>query len=436
MAEGKRWYSVTQKNKVNPTDKMLIYDGSASYVVPLSLVKGADNLTNEYVELEGEDGELYRVSVDCNGNPHAIKSSAFTASNPNVDDNTNPIYQALIVNQMYGGGELLEGTAVSHSFIELYNLSKNELNLKGLYLWYKSGTSVWESMELKGIIPPYSSYLIVGAEHNSIYKDTCRLKITEYDAVFKDVNGVPKRFSNKGMSVYISIGNAMPDTNPLRGIADISGNVEPQPAYIDLMGCGGTNPSTDTVGAYEKNYRFGMNKDCACRRIDFYNGGDATDISGYSQGKGDNASDCEIIDYSTCEVEKFRPRCTKDGAWDMFVSKEPINENAPNTFVLGLGEDDTTRTFTWQSKPMKQGFVKYREKGETKFKQVKANTTNIQHPDVAVSRHSAIIKDFEYGKTYEYQVGAEGFWSDLAEFDVRDKRNGEIKILWQSDEQG
>ena len=120
----------------------------------------------------------------------------------------------------------------------------------------------------------------------------------------------------------------------------------------------------------------------------------------------------------------------------MFVSKEPINENAPNTFVLGLGDEDTTRTITWQSKPMKQGFVKYSEKGETKFKQVKANTTNIQHPEVAVSRHSAIIKGFEYGKTYEYQVGAEGFWSDLAEFDVRDKKNDEIKVLWQSDEQG
>ena len=62
MAEGKRWYSVTQKNKVNPTDKMLIYDGSASYVVPLSLVKGADNLTNEYVELEGEDAEVFKTA--------------------------------------------------------------------------------------------------------------------------------------------------------------------------------------------------------------------------------------------------------------------------------------------------------------------------------------------------------------------------------------
>ena len=155
-----------------------------------------------------------------------------------------------------------------------------------------------------------------------------------------------------------------------------------------------------------------------------------------SQGKGDNAFDCEIIDYSTCEVEKFRPRSTKDGTWDMFVSKDAINENAPNAFVLGFGEEDTTRTFTWQSKPMKQGYVRYREKGENEFKLVKAVTTVLQHPDVTVSRHSAIIKGFEYGKAYEYQVGAEGYWSDLAEFDVVDKKNDEVKILWISDEQG
>ena len=84
----------------------------------------------------------------------------------------------------------------------------------------------------------------------------------------------------------------MPDTNPLRGIADISGNVVLQPAYIDLMGCGGTNPSTDTVGAYEKNYRFGMNKDCACRRIDFYNGSEATDISGLIRQFTINSFNC------------------------------------------------------------------------------------------------------------------------------------------------
>ena len=119
----------------------------------------------------------------------------------------------------------------------------------------------------------------------------------------------------------------------------------------------------------------------------------------------------------------------------MFVSQDPINENAPNAFVLGYGEADTTRTFTWQSKIMKQGYVKYREKGVGSFKIVKANTSVLQHPDCTVSKHSCIIRGLSYGKTYEYQVGAEGYWSDLAEFKVVDKRNATTKILWLSDEQ-
>ena len=431
----KYWYSATQKNNVNDTDKILVFDGSDSRIIEVSLLKGATNLTEDYVELKSVDGELYRVYIDAEGNAKAIKSEVFNGVKPSVEDNTNLKYESLIINQMWGGGDLLTGTAVSHSFIELYNLNKEELNLRGLYLWYKSGTSAWEKLELQGIIPPYSSFLIRGAEHNSIFKDDCRLKIKEYDQLFLDSNGILKKFSNKGMSVYISIGDETPETNPLRTITDNTGNKITTDAYIDLMGCGGTDTSSDTVTAYETNYMFGMSKNCACRRIDFYNGGKATDISGYSNGTGDNASDCEIIDYSTCEVEKYRPRTASEGAWDMFVSQDAINENAPNAFILGYGEADTTRTFTWQSKIMKKGYVKYRAVGESDFKTVMATTSIIQHPDCTVSKHSCIIKNFEYGKTYEYQVGAEGNWSDLAKFEVKDKRNNPIKILWTSDEQ-
>lgn len=431
----KKWYDATQKLTANSTDKILVYDGTTSYLVNVSAIKGVDNVTDEYMLVTAKDGNQYRVGVDYLGNLYAVKNEAYTATPPATSDNTNDKYQALIINQMWGGGDLLTGTAVSHSFIELYNLSGNELNLKGLYLWYKSGTSAWEKQELVGIIPPYSSYLVRGAQHNSVFKDDCRLKIEDFDLEFRDSNGNPKKFANNGMSVYISIGDVTPDTNPLRSTTDTTGATTYSLAYVDLMGCGGTNTSSDTVSAYEANYRFGMSKNCACRRIDFYNGGTALDISGYSNGKGDNANDCEIIDYSTCEVERFRPRTSKEGHWDMFVSKDPINENAPNAFILGYGEADTTRTFTWQSKVMKQGYVKYREKGTDNFTTVKANTSILQHPDVTVSKHSAIIQGFTYGKTYEYQVGAEGYWSDLAEFNVIDRTSTNTKILWLSDEQ-
>ena len=140
----KKWFTATQKGSVNDTDKILVYDGTDSRIVEVSSIRGSANVTDEYVELTGEDGNLYRVFVDYDGNTKAIKSEAFTATPPSVEDNINDKYQALIINQMWGGGDLLSGTAVSHSFIELYNLSGTELNLKGLYLWYKRGTSAWK----------------------------------------------------------------------------------------------------------------------------------------------------------------------------------------------------------------------------------------------------------------------------------------------------
>lgn len=443
MAE-KKWFEVTQKGSVNTTDKVLVYDGTVSRTIEVGLLKGADNLTDEYAELVGKDGNLYRIYVDNEGNPKAIKSDAFTGKIPNTTDNLEDKYQALIVNQMYGGGDALSGTAVSHSFIELYNLSSTELNLRGLYLWYKSSTSAWESVELVGIIPPYSSFLLRGSQHNSIFKDDCRLKILEYDQQILDGNGNPKKLPSNGMSVYISIGNETPVANPPRKLTNLEGVTTMQPAYIDLLGCGGTDKGTHNVTAYEVNYGYGMSKNCACRRIDFYNGGTALDISGYSNGQGNNLLDSEVIDYSTCEVEKFRPRSTKDGSWDMFVSSPTYNWNSANAFILGFGEEYNTRTFTWQSKIMPSGYVKYRrikdEQGHEvneELKIEKATTSFIQHPDCSVSKHSCIIKDMEHG-IYEYQVGAEGYWSDIENFEVKNfdlSNDGEINILWLSDEQ-
>ena len=89
----KNWFSATQKNSVNDTDKILVYDGTDSRTVEVSLIRGSSNVTNEYVELTGEDGNLYRVFVDYDGNTKAIKSEAFTSADPNPTDNIEDKYQ-------------------------------------------------------------------------------------------------------------------------------------------------------------------------------------------------------------------------------------------------------------------------------------------------------------------------------------------------------
>ena len=97
MADQKKnWFSVIQKSNVNDTDKILVYDGNNSRTVEISKIRGASNLTNEYVELQGGDGKLYRVYVDNEGNAKAIKSEAFTATNPSVNDNLEPKYPPTI----------------------------------------------------------------------------------------------------------------------------------------------------------------------------------------------------------------------------------------------------------------------------------------------------------------------------------------------------
>ncbi len=274
--------TVTEKLSANDDDKLIIFENTDMYKISVDKIKGVNNVTDTYAEFTGADGKLYRVQVDPLGNLYAIKSEAYTATDPLPTDNTNVKYQALIINQIYGGGSALSDTAVSHSFIELYNLSANEFNLKGIYLWYKSGTSAWESMPLIGIIPPYSSFLIRGSAHNSLFKDTSRLKIKNYDMDLRDSNGNLKSLPSNGMSVHLTIGNTTPITNPVRKLTDINGVTTVQPAYLDLLGCGGTDTATHTVTAYETNYRFGMSTNCACRRVDFYNGSGAKDISGLS----------------------------------------------------------------------------------------------------------------------------------------------------------
>ena len=85
----KKWYDATQKLTANNTDKILVYDGTSSYTVNVSAIKGVDNVTDEYMLVTAKDGNQYRVGVDYLGNLYAIKDEAYTATPPSTSDNTN-----------------------------------------------------------------------------------------------------------------------------------------------------------------------------------------------------------------------------------------------------------------------------------------------------------------------------------------------------------
>jgi hypothetical protein len=185
---------------VNNNDYVLLVsdiDGSPSNKI-VSVETLGKNISggangNDSITIKDEGtGELYRGFVNSDRklaifpdsaiNGNAIQEGAnlgtpfIIASTANVTTTNNT---SLVINQIYGGGDSnkLE-TACSHGFIELYNNCKEGLSLNGLYLFYKDlKSSDWDSLKLRGYIPPHHSFLIRG---NALYNessDVVRLKI-------------------------------------------------------------------------------------------------------------------------------------------------------------------------------------------------------------------------------------------------------------------
>ena len=421
---------------INITGEELIpfvLDGQ-NKVVKAKYLQGANNLGDDFVDLIGDDGKQYRVKI-INGEPVTMRMDAFTAPDAEAGEkNPNPLYTGLIINSMYGGGDALEKTPISHGFIELYNYSNKEKNLKGIYLWVRGKAGNWQSLALQGIVPPRHSFLVRCKQHSEFYSTGVRCNIENYDMHW-DI-----KLPSTGFSAYLQIGNATPKDNPVRNIKDAQNNVIEQfGEYIDLLGAGGVNPE-DSVWAYETRYLNCMNVNTGVRRVDFANS-DAAQVK--AMGLGNNAAtsgfnDVDVIpmDYNTCNIEYYRPRCMKDGRWTEFIDKPKQKETVPAMINMMYGEDgEHTRTFTFQTPLCESGFVKIRKDGEVKWANYETSVELFSNIDGDVSVHRCIIENLEPG-LYEYQVGTEGCVSDNYSFEIKEFNSAQgMRILWTTDQQ-
>lgn len=440
--EGLDWNAMSETANPANDDYLVIRQGSVNKKVKISAIKGAENLTESYVELKGDDGALYRLEV-INGKPVLTPSAAYTAADPSEGDQA--LYYGLLINSMYGGGTQTS-TAVSHSFVELYNANRNPINLKGLYLWYKAGNGTWEPFPLKGMVPPQSSFLIRGGEHST----TARLKIKEYDM------SIDKKFTNNGFTLHITIGNVTPDTQPVRQIVDGSSGAVTYTngRYIDMLGAGGVDVDTGGIQSYEGGYLNALDANTGVRRIDFMNSlmkhlssADALakfPMLGSNQPtKGNNIVDIMPINYKTCDLSIYRPRCTNDGEWSSFIDKPKLKTTCPNLMNICYGEDgNTSRTFTWQTGGVtKNGSLKIRpvdEDGSPKGKWIEYDSEKeiVSLTDGDITIHRVIVHDLTYG-FYEYIAGEEGAWSDAVTFEVVNYGpERPLRVIQTSDEQG
>lgn len=379
-----------------------------------------NNATQSYVDIQAKDGTVFRMTVNRNGELVVQNAEAFIGSTPTKAESGR--FKGLMINMIYGGGNNQNNTACSHHFIELYNQSTSsiDLSLKGLYLSVKDATGEWQSLALEGMIPYQHSFLIRCNQVSSTALLGTRCKIDYFDQEWAiDLPAV-------GFSAYLSVG--LP-TSPNPFNAD--GNLNKEEGYIDLMGIGGSNES-EQVAAFENRYPQIMTKDIGARRLDFYD----TD---------NNMKDCRGINWKTCNIKTYRPRCVKDGKWDLYFNKAQLKETMPNLVNICYGKDgETTRTFTWQSVLTDEGFVKYRKRGEIQWSKVPTQKEIVTHYDTDVTLHRAIVRGLEPG-VYEYQCGEEGAWSDIETFEVRKYQqyanesnyiHDKIRMLWTTDQQG
>ncbi len=192
-----------------------------------------------------------------------------------------------------------------------------------------------------------------------------------------------------------------------------------------MIGAGGTDES-HVIDGYESRFGHYMDKYNAVQKNEY-------------QGKkdtNDNMLNCRSIDYRTCNIDIYGPRCVKSGPWYVHYDKIDIDKRRPNLLTIAYGQEPTTRIFTWQAVPSRFGGVKYRKIGEDKFKFVPSTKTKISNEDTDVFKHTVMIKGLEPG-TYEYQAGEEGRWSDLNDFVVElYEDNKPMKFLHVTDQQG
>ena len=396
-----------------------------------SSASGGGNLTGKYLELESDNNEKYRVIVDDDGNLHVDNILADTAIPPSTTEAS--IYAGLIIRHVYGGGvKDCGGTVCSHSFIELYNNSTYQKNLNGLSIQYAELGGTWKVKSLRGIIPPYHSFLIRCAQHSDMNLTSVRYKIKDYDMSWPSC-----AISDRGFKIYLGIGvDPIENSNPY----NINGAGMLQPGYIDLFGVGGITETDNGVisddfpiDASEFAFVYCVNKNrSAERRCNIASSAKANEFA----DTGKNSVDIRSINLKSAPVEIFRPRCLKDGRLDSYYDKISL-QDYPMCINMGYGKDgNTTRTFAWQTLTTHKGYIKYKSINGTAWMTKRSTIKHIGHPDCDATVHNVILYNLEPGK-YVYKVGSESCWSDEYEFEVKVPTNSDtIKILWTSDQQG
>jgi hypothetical protein len=255
-------------------------------------------------------------------------------TNPGTNPGTNPepeipanLLGKLIILQAYGSSSSAAG--ISHSFVELYNITDEEISMDGIGLYYADGTSVandevpntatedgaWKRISLDGeTVPAKGSFLILGSRQSA----GARYQIPENSG---DINNDDFTLSNRAFKVaLLQSTEELTVQNPF----DTDGNGAVISGYIDMVGAANEYGGRDLIFGFETAPARNSASE-AVRRTDLLDtdNNSANFIAMRYALTGNGALTDEML-----QVRK--PRSASTGSWDPFEEPE-----APTGTVAG-----------------------------------------------------------------------------------------------------
>lgn len=389
-------------------------------------------------------GQVYRVKVNNDGELVVYKKELDTPqpepSGGETDENgwvyvTSLYLQKLYINSLYCGGLTSDEHSYnycSHNFVELSNLTNDDVNLKGLSLQYCVSGTDWQVLPLEGVIKKGSTFLIRGAQCSVMDANTTRIKVKTYDMEWRDSSGNLIKFDNTKSKFYLTWGTAKSTVaNPY---TNVNNTIKISKGYIDLVGLNVQNASsTDTVDAKEKSSYAYLNSQ---RLFTKYYSMDGVKQATKALSARNNANDWYFVDLTKDiipGVENYTPRASFENK-NIFYNKTSLDTTKPNyvtcTFGIQATAPNATRCFNWISKDYYDEYLWYRKQGDSNWTQVESfkNETGIRKyynrirseftDGTPFVTHKVIIKNLSAG-TYEYKVGRDdSYISDVMTFTV------------------
>ena len=267
------------------------------------------------------------VFIGCENNPEI-----------NVPEEQGTLEGKILIFSAYGGSNT---NAPTHSFVELYNPTDNDVSLNGFTLqWagYDKDNGDWQAIPLSGTIKSKHSYLILGQFVNT----PGRIQLQDGEG---DVNDDNMLLGNRGFRLALIKGTAVLTVdNPF----NIDGNGAKAAGYIDSVGA--RNDLSNVLVGWEgpaylentiDNFPRNSSQESIRRKnlIDTDNNADdfvsvrSTVVRSATYLHGVNDSELEI----------YKPKNTAYGAWDPFGGIEEWQPETTYT-VTQIGGTEGTVT--------------------------------------------------------------------------------------------